>query len=76
MSAALSYLPYVYAYACGSVSSAAVVLPELGFYRKYTEALLRRYVRLSMEAAEFHPYLDRKCSEAESHRTRCAVSMM
>jgi predicted DNA-binding protein (UPF0251 family) len=28
----------------------AAVKPELAFYRKYTEGMLRRYVRLSMEA--------------------------
>ncbi len=28
------------------------VPPEMGFYRKYTEGLLRRYVRMSMEAGK------------------------
>ncbi|HEY0306820.1 MAG TPA: sigma factor-like helix-turn-helix DNA-binding protein [Acidobacteriaceae bacterium] len=29
---------------------ATALVPELAFYRKYTEGMLRRYVRLSMEA--------------------------
>jgi RNA polymerase sigma factor (sigma-70 family) len=28
------------------------VEPQMGFYRKYTEAMLRRYVRMSMEAGK------------------------
>jgi Sigma-70, region 4 len=33
-------------------AQARSVVPELAFYRKYTEGLLRRYVRLSMEAGK------------------------
>jgi hypothetical protein len=34
--------------------------PELAFYRKYTEALLRRYVRLSMQAGRVPSLLGRE----------------
>src|SRR5260370_23786584 len=62
MSAALVILPVVWAteanddgYSQGIHEVVDVVeqqqaAPELAFYRKYTEGLLRRYVRLSMEA--------------------------
>ncbi len=33
-------------------AQARSVVPELAFYRKYTEGLLRRYVRLSLEAGK------------------------
>ena len=39
---------------------AAAVKPELAFYRKYTEALLRRYMRLSMEAGRTPSLLGRE----------------
>ena len=58
MSAAAAVLPYVWA-----IGAPEPVLPQpriqrpahlirrdVAFYRKYTEALLRRYVRMSMEA--------------------------
>src|SRR5260370_37036256 len=59
MSAALVILPVVWAMAPASVRTAEELpedveqrrtAPEVAFYRKYTEGLLRRYVRLSMEA--------------------------
>lgn len=50
MSAAVCYLPFVHAYAADEVSTRKQIAPELAFYRKYTEGILRRYVRLSMEA--------------------------
>jgi predicted DNA-binding protein (UPF0251 family) len=34
--------------------------PELAFYRKYTEAMLRRYMRLSMEAGRAPSLLGRE----------------
>jgi hypothetical protein len=61
MSAALVILPMVWA-TDAALQPAIVVrpvaveqeqmAPELAFYRKYTEGLLRRYVRLSMEAGK------------------------
>ncbi len=36
------------------------VVPELAFYRKYTEALLRRYTRLSMESGRAPSLLGRE----------------
>ena len=57
MSAALVILPAVWATAAPSrvktvpeVVQQKKTAPELAFYRKYTEGMLRRYVRLSMEA--------------------------
>jgi hypothetical protein len=57
MSAAAAVLPFVWAtkmFYAGALQPAearqTVVPPEMAFYRKYTEGMLRRYVRLSMEA--------------------------
>jgi hypothetical protein len=69
MSAALVILPTVWATAAPSRSKTppAVVeqrpkktAPELAFYRKYTEGMLRRYVRLSMEAGRAPSLLGRE----------------
>jgi hypothetical protein len=50
LSAAPVFLPFLWA-AEGTVAAPQPpILPNLAFYRKYTEALLQRYVRLSMEA--------------------------
>ena len=58
MSAAV-VLPFVWAFAREQEElkrqvevPAAPVKPQIAFYRKYTEALLRRYVRMSMEAGK------------------------
>jgi len=37
------------------------VNPELAFYRKYTEAMLSRYSRLSMESGRVPSLLGRRC---------------
>jgi len=69
MSAALVILPMVWA--TSSVSAEPEenfselveqgrTAPEVAFYRKYTEALLRRYVRLSMEAGRAPSLLGRE----------------
>src|SRR5258708_19600077 len=52
MSAALVILPVVWATEAlhEVVVERPETAPELAFYRKYTEGLLRRYVRLSLEA--------------------------
>jgi Sigma-70, region 4 len=54
MSAAVAVLPYIWALARESPpriqSVPRPVEPQMAFYRKYTEAMLRRYVRMSMEA--------------------------
>jgi hypothetical protein len=75
MSAALVILPMVWATAGDSterVEMAPEVVeqremeqeqrtaPEVAFYRKYTEGLLRRYVRLSMEAGRAPSLLGRE----------------
>jgi len=38
----------------------AVPLPEMAFYRKYTEALLRRYMRMSMSAGRVPSLMGRE----------------
>ncbi|MDE1176732.1 MAG: hypothetical protein PW789_08990 [Edaphobacter sp.] len=67
MSAAPIILPIVWATASSSrpapkkkTSAPTPVLPELAFYRKYTEALLRRYTRLSMESGRAPSLLGRE----------------
>src|SRR5580700_2505361 len=72
MSAAMVILPVVWATAAdvapkGEVLPEAVerteqkrTAPEVAFYRKYTEGLLRRYVRLSMEAGRAPSLLGRE----------------
>jgi predicted DNA-binding protein (UPF0251 family) len=65
MSAALVILPVVWATEAALPPAAEVVeqrqtAPELAFYRKYTEALLRRYVRLSMEAGKVPSMMGRE----------------
>ena len=68
MSAALVILPMVWATAVQEEMDAVVesvpqeqtALPGLAFYRKYTEAMLRRYVRLSMEAGRAPSLLGRE----------------
>ena len=67
MSAALMILPMVWATAGASTAPEVVeqketeqrTAPEVAFYRKYTEGLLRRYVRLSMEAGRAPSLLGR-----------------
>jgi hypothetical protein len=67
MSAALVILPVVWATAAPShlktlpeVVEQRKTAPELAFYRKYTEGLLRRYVKLSMEAGRAPSLLGRE----------------
>jgi Sigma-70, region 4 len=67
MSAALAILPVVWATAAPSRAKTTLEVveqkktaPELAFYRKYTEGLLRRYVRLSMEAGRAPSLLGRE----------------
>ena len=50
MSAAHSFLPFVHAYAVEVTKPRPEMKPQVAFYRKYTEGILRRYVRLSMES--------------------------
>ena len=53
MSAAVAVLPMIWATAqvkeVGEATERKAVAPELAFYRKYTEALLRRYAHMSLE---------------------------
>jgi Sigma-70, region 4 len=69
MSAALVILPVVWGTASRTVKPAEKLpevleqrrtAPEVAFYRKYTEALLRRYVRLSMEQGRAPSLLGRE----------------
>ncbi len=69
MSAALVILPMVWATAAAPEKTAEKLAeiveqrrtaPEVAFYRKYTEGLLRRYVRLSMEAGRAPSLLGRE----------------
>jgi hypothetical protein len=70
MSAAVLVLPQVWA--CEVLLSAAEaestplpVRPEVAFYRKYTEALLRRYVAMSMEAGRTPSLLGKEMFRAK-----------
>jgi hypothetical protein len=69
MSAALVILPMVWATAAAEAKPLNEVpevamprrsAPEVAFYRKYTEGLLRRYVRLSMESGRAPSLLGRE----------------
>ena len=71
MSAALVILPVVWATAAPSrlktlpeVVEQKKTAPELAFYRKYTEGMLRRYVKLSMEAGRVPSLLGREMFQA------------
>lgn len=58
----------VWAFADGPSLPAARVLPpkpNLAFYRKYTEALLRRYVRMSLEAGRVPSLLGQEMFRAK-----------
>lgn len=50
MSAAALVIPQMWAFAAEGQRQKRPNQPELAFYRKYTEGMLRRYLRLSMEA--------------------------
>lgn len=56
--------------AVGQAGRKAVAAEELGFYRKYTEALLRRYVQMSMEAGRVSSMMGREVlgGRASSYR--------
>ncbi|WP_263366943.1 hypothetical protein [Edaphobacter bradus] len=64
MSAALAILPVIWAtfdeQQHPAAPAAAEVESGLAFYRKYTEALLRRYVKLAMEAGRAPSLLGRE----------------
>ncbi|MBS1822558.1 MAG: hypothetical protein JST61_11390 [Acidobacteria bacterium] len=69
MSAAHAILPVVWATAAprrkptpkaSKPKKQRPVVPELAFYRKYTEALLRRYLKLSMESGRAPSLLGRE----------------
>jgi hypothetical protein len=79
MSAAVVVLPVVWATAQEGISSETKqttqirVAPELAFYRKYTEALLRRYIKLSMESGRAPSLLGREMfrGKVTQYRVRC-----
>ncbi len=64
MSAALAVLPIVWAAAQREEEEEVVaekaVPPSLAFYRKYTEALLRRYAQMAMESGRVPSLLGRE----------------
>jgi len=69
MSAALVILPVVWATAAPrrkptpkkfKPKKKKPVVPEIAFYRKYTEAMLRRYMKLSMESGRAPSLLGRE----------------
>ncbi|WP_260702983.1 hypothetical protein [Edaphobacter flagellatus] len=66
MSAAPIILPVLWATAARKPKTAKKkakkkpVVPEIAFYRKYTEALLRRYLRMSMESGRAPSLLGRE----------------
>jgi len=65
MSAVLAVLPMLWAVACEGKErqrreGKREVTPELAFYRKYTEGMLRRYLRLSMEAGRVPSLMGRE----------------
>ena len=67
MSAA-AVLPYVWAFAQGPSlvkPPAPPPEPNLAFYRKYTHALLRRYVRMSLEAGRVPSMLGQEMFRAK-----------
>jgi hypothetical protein len=69
MSAVL-VLPYVWALATDSAvprpaRDSKPPEPQMAFYRKYTEAILRRYVRMSMEAGKVPSLLGREMFRAK-----------
>ena len=59
MSAAAAIVPMLWAVA-SSEGAARELAPELAFYRKYTEGMLRRYLRLSMETGRVPSLLGRE----------------
>lgn len=79
MSAAVVVLPVIWATAQEEVSPETnqevqiSVAPELAFYRKYTEALLRRYIKLSMESGRAPSLLGREMfrGKVTQYRVRC-----
>jgi hypothetical protein len=56
MSAAAAVLPFIWAVGDEQYKTKATpqapVKPQVAFYRKYTEAMLQRYARMSMEAGK------------------------
>jgi hypothetical protein len=59
--------------AVGSAAPVVLVSPEIAFYRKYTEALLRRYLRCSMEAGKVPSLMGKEMfrSKVSSYRMKC-----
>jgi len=55
----VSTLPKVWAVAATGPSRREAPRPELAFYRKYTEAMLHRYLRMSMESGRVPSFLGR-----------------
>ena len=75
MSAAVMILPVVWATEAPRevVVERRQTAPELAFYRKYTEGLLRRYLKLSMEAGRAPSLLGREMfrGRVTNYRVKC-----
>ncbi len=75
MSAAMVILPVVWATAARpeAVVERRQTAPELAFYRKYTEGMLRRYLKLSMEAGRAPSLLGREMfrGKVTNYRVKC-----
>ena len=74
MSAAMVILPVVWATAARpEVAERRQTAPELAFYRKYTEGMLRRYLKLSMEAGRAPSLLGREMfrGKVTNYRVKC-----
>lgn len=79
MNAAIVVLPVIWATAQERTSpvpkrrAETRVAPELAFYRKYTEGLLRRYMKLSMESGRAPSLLGREMfrGKVTQYRVQC-----
>ena len=78
MSAAVLVLPRVWASVPVQVEASeekvvyTPLRPELAFYRKYTEAMLRRFVSMSMEAGRVPSLLGKEMFHAQGYKLRGA----
>ena len=75
MSAAVMILPVIWATEArpATVVERLQTAPELAFYRKYTEGLLRRYLKMSMEAGRAPSLLGREMfrGKVTNYRVQC-----
>jgi hypothetical protein len=70
---AAAVIPYIWAFSQGPnlpITQAQPPEPNMAFYRKYTVALLARYIRMTMEAGRVPSQLgqEMECGNASSYR--------